>query len=248
MSDMLKLLLPVIVTHVVVLTLIIVVVRRVLLGDSKRAVARVRDVETEIRKKESRIRQQIEEHEKEFEQKKAVAEEELRQHKATADKELAATRDKMLGDARQEAERLMEQARRNEEKLRQQIAQDMEEKAVVYAGQVVSMVLTDRMAEAVDRVFTDELLDAVEQIDAESISVDASSVSFTAARPLTPEQRQRLQALLHDKFGLDTAVEETVQEDLVAGLHFKLGSLEIDGSLRNRMAEAVEEVKKSTRG
>jgi F0F1-type ATP synthase delta subunit len=245
---MLKLLLPIILTHVVVLAVVVVLIKRILLGDTAKAVESVREVEAEIRKKESGIREQIEEHERVFQQQKIAAEKELEEHRAQADKEVARARDQVLGEARTEADRMVEQAKRNEEKFRQQIAQDMEEKAVQYAGEIFGLVFTEKMAEAVDLVFTDELLEALDHLDSTSITVDASDVDFTAARPIADAQKVRLETLLKEKFEADIKVQENIQEDLVAGLAFKLGSLEIDGSLSNRMKEAVDEVKKQARG
>lgn len=248
MSDTLKLLLPILLTHIVVLGVVVVLIKKILLGDTMKAVESVREVETEIRKKEAGIREQIEEHERVFQQQKMAAQQELEDHRAEADKEVARARDQVLGEARTEADRMIEQAKRNEDKFRQQISQDMEEKAVLYAGEIFELVFTDKMAEAVDRVFTDELLDALDALDSSSITVDADEVEFKAGRPITPEQKARLETLLKEKFSVDVKVQEIVQEDLVAGLAFKLGSLEIDGSLSNRMKEAVDEVKKHARG
>jgi F0F1-type ATP synthase delta subunit len=153
----------------------------------------------------------------------------------------------VVAEARAESDRIIEQARKNEEKMRQQIAQDMEEKAVDYAGQLFSLVFSEKMMEALDRQFVDELLDALEQVDATSITVDASQVEFTASHPLDPAQKARLESLLAQKFDARVDVVAKVQGDLMAGLIFKLGSLEIDGSLRNRFQEAIAEVKKNTR-
>jgi len=247
MSDTLRLLIPILLTHCVAIVAIVLVVKRMLLGDTMKAVAQVRQVEADIRKKEAGIRRQIEEHEEEFQRRRSEAEKELEQQRADAEKDVARQRDQVLTEARTEGDRIVEQARRNEDKLRQQIAQDMEEKAVEYAGEVVQMIFTDRMAEAVDRVFTDELLDALSEMDASSITVDASDVSFTASRPIAPEQKERLESILRDQFGVDVSIEENIREDIVAGLIFKLGSLEIDGSLRNRMREGIDEVKKNAR-
>jgi F0F1-type ATP synthase delta subunit len=248
MSDMMKLLLPIILTHVVVLVAIVALIKRILLGDTAKAVESVREVEAEIRKKEAGIREQIEEHERAFQQQKIAAEKELDEHRAQADKEVARARDQILGEARTEADRMVEQAKRNEEKFRQQISQDMEEKAVIYAGDIFELVFTEKMAEAVDRVFTDELLDALDALDSSSITVNANEVDFTAARPIAEEQKKRLEALLKEKFEADVRIQENIDEKLVAGLAFKLGSLEIDGSLSNRMKEAVDEVKRNARG
>lgn len=248
MSDMLQLLLPIIVTHIVVLVVVVVLIKRILLGDTAKAVESVREVEAEIRKKEAGIREQIEEHERVFQQQKLDAEKELEARRAEADKEVAQARDQVLGEARTEADRMVEQAKRNEEKFRQQIAQDMEEKAVLYAGEIFELVLTEKMSEAVDRVFTEELLDALEALDASSITVNADEVDFTAARPIADAQKQRLATLLKEKFQTEIKVQESIDAKLMAGLAFKLGSLEIDGSLSNRMKEAIEEVKKHVRG
>jgi F0F1-type ATP synthase delta subunit len=55
-----------------------------------------------------------------------------------------------------------------------------------------------------------------------------------------------MKRLLSEKFGVEVDVEEKIDESLMAGLVFKIGSLEIDGSLRNRYSEAAAEVKKTT--
>ena len=54
-----------------------------------------------------------------------------------------------------------------------------------------------------------------------------------------------IKAKLAEKFDVQIKVEEKIQEDLMAGLVFKLGSLEVDGSLLNRYQEAAAEVKKT---
>jgi F0F1-type ATP synthase delta subunit len=247
MQDTLSILVPIIVAHIVVLAIIIIVIKKLLLNDTMRAVNRVRQVEAEIRKKEDRIRKDIEEQEKEFTRRKAQAEEELQQQQDEAKQEAARLRDQTTAEARKEGERIIEQAKKNEEKMKAQIAQEMEEKAVDYGGQIFQLVFSEQMTESLDKQFIGELLDALEEVDAAAITVDASSAEFTAAHPIDPEQKQRLESLLSQKFGVDMKVEEKVDASLVAGLILKLGSLEIDGSLVNRFREAAEEVKKSAK-
>jgi len=62
--------------------------------------------------------------------------------------------------------------------------------------------------------------------------------------PMSEAQRARLEGVLKEKFRKDAVLQEQVDNSLLAGLILKMGSLEIDGSLRNRYQEAVEEVKK----
>jgi len=238
--------LPVIVAHAVVLLVIIFVIKKLLLSDTMQAVARIRQAEAEVRRREESIRQEIEGHEREFLKKKSEAEEELQKQREESEKEMARLRDQVIDEAKREADRLMAQARKDEGKLRQQVLQQMEEKAVDYGAQVFNLVFSEKMSEALNNQFIDELLDALEEVDSSSITVDAEQAEFTSSHPIGEEQKQRMNRLLAEKFAVDVNVEEKIDEELMAGLVFKLGSLEIDGSLRNRYCEAAAEVKKMT--
>jgi F-type H+-transporting ATPase subunit b len=245
--DILKLLLPIIIAHAVVLGVIIVVIRKMLLSDTVKAVARIRAVEDEVRRKEEAIRKEIAEHENEFTQKKAEAEAQMQSDRDRSEKEVSGMRDQVVGEAKKEAEKIIEQAKANEETFRNQLALDMEEKTVEYSGQVFELVFSEKITPSIDQAFIGELLDALDEIDAGSITVDTEQAEFTTCREMDPAQRTRLESILEEKFGASIKVEETVDPELLAGISFKLGSLEIDGSLRNRFNEAVTEVKKNAR-
>jgi F0F1-type ATP synthase delta subunit len=227
-----------------VLAAIIIVIKRLLLGDTVRAVERINQVEADVRKKEESLRREIEEREKELAVRKSEAEEELQRQKDQMGKELAALKEKMTSDARKESDRIMEQAHRNEEKLRQQLALESEQKAVDYAARMMGLVFSEKLTATLDRQFVDELVEALEGVDSSAITVDGGEAEFIAAHPLLPEQKQRLQKLLADKFAVQVEINEKIQEDLMAGIILKLGSLEIDGSLLNRFREATDEIKK----
>lgn len=245
MQDIIRVLIPIAVTYACVLVATVIIIRKLLLSDTAHAVDRIKLVETEVRKKEEAIRREIEEHEKEFAGKKAAAEEDLQKRKEESEKEVGRMRDQVLSDARKEADRLTDQAKKNEEKLRKQIVQDMEEKVVNYGIQAFKLVFSEKMNEHLNKTFIDELLDALSEVDSTSITVDAKDVQFASSHPILPEQKERLEKLLAEKFDAHIKVNEKIQKDLIAGLVFKLGSLEIDGSLVNRLQEAAAEMKKS---
>jgi F0F1-type ATP synthase delta subunit len=245
MQETLKILVPIVMAHVLGLVAIVVLIRKLLLNDTMNAVNRIRQVEAEVRQREETIKKQIDEHEKEFANRKVEAEEEMRRQREKSEKELATIRDQVLADAKKESEGIVSQAKKKEEKLRQQIMQEMEEKAVEYGGKVFQLVFSDKMNEELNRQFIDELLEALSEIDATAITVAGDEIDFTSSHEIDPEQKARIEQLLADKFGVDVKVEEKVQKDLMGGLIFKLGSLEIDGSLLNRFREASAEVKKS---
>ena len=245
MKDTIMMLIPIVVAHATVLVVIIIVIKKLLMGDTLNAVSRIKQVETEVRKKEEAIRKEIEEHEKEFEKQKSDAEEELRKRREVMEKELGLTKDQVVAEARKEADNIVSQARKNEEKIKQQIMQDMEEKAVGYGGEIFKLVFSEKINAELNKHFIGELLDALQEVDGSSITIDTSKIEFTSSHPIDPEQKQRLEKLLAEKFGVQIKVEEKVREDLLGGLILKLGSLEIDGSLLNRFKEAAVEVKKT---
>jgi septal ring factor EnvC (AmiA/AmiB activator) len=245
MQETIRVLAPIVVTHVAILAVILVVIRRLVLGDTLRAVAKIRQVEAEVRKKEESIRREIAEHEKEFEQKKQQSEEALQKQREQSEREVARLRDQTLAEAQKEGEKIVQQAKKNEERLRQQIAQDMEGKAVEYGGQIFKLVFSEEMNGELNRKFIGELLDALDEVDGASITVDPNDAEFRSSHPIEGGQKARLETLLKAKFGADVKVAEKVVPELLAGLAFKLGSLEIDGSLLSRYHEAVAEVKKN---
>jgi len=245
--DIVKLLAPIIVAHVVVLAVIIVIIRKMLWSDTVKAVERIRQVEAEVRKKEEAIRKEISEHEKDFGRKKAEAEAALQEQREKSEKEVTGMRDHIVGEARKEADKIIEQAKANEEKFRKQLAQDMEEKTVEYSGQVFDLVFSEKVTPDIDKAFINELLDALNEIDAGSITVETDQAEFITAREMDAEQRARLEGILNEKFNANIKIKEKVDPALMAGISFKLGSLEIDGSLRNRFLEGVAEVKKNAR-
>jgi len=245
--DMLKVVMPVVVAQVVVLVLLVVVIRRIILAHTTRAIEQVRQVESEVRKKEEGLRRQIEEHERELAQKKQEAETQLQRQKEEAEREVGRLREQITADARRQGEQILEQAKRNEASLRQQLAQEAEEKAVDYAGQAFQLVVSEKLSATINEAFIDELLDALEQVDSTSLTVEGDQAQFVTSHPLTPAQRERLEGVINEKFGVALTVAETVKPEVLGGMMFKLGSMEIDGTMRARIQEAIAEVKKSTR-
>jgi F-type H+-transporting ATPase subunit b len=246
--EMLKVLMPVLIAHAVALVVIVVVVYRLIVSYTNRAVEQVRQVETEVRRREETIRRQIEEHEKDFEARKAETDAKFQKQKEEAEKELSARRDHVLAEARKEGDRIMEQAKRNEANLRQQLEQEMQEKAVEYGGQAFHLVFSEKMNTVINGAFIDELLSALDQVDAGGLTIEAGEAQFVTSHPMDQKQKKRLESIIQEKFGVSLSVRETVKPEVLGGMLLKLGNMEIDGTLATRIQEAVAEVKKSTRG
>jgi len=244
MQELLRVAVPIVAVHAVVLVVLVGGIRLLLAGTASRAVRRVRQVEDEVRKKEEDIRREIDEHERDFAEKKAETERQLQAHRDEARREAAHLKEKAVAEAKKESQKIIEQAHKNEQKIRDQIARQMEDKAVEYGGRIFKLVFSDLLTGELNGLFNGELIDALNEIEEGAITVDSGAASVTVSHPMSEVQRTRLETVLREKFRKDAVIEETVDETLLAGLILKMGSLEIDGSLRNRYMEAVGEVKK----
>lgn len=233
-----------VIVQVVVFAVLAFVLKRLVLSDTLKAVAQLRQVEAEVGHKEEAMRRRIEENEREFQRKNLEAQEESRKAHEAAEKELAKTRAALIEESKKERDRIIAEAEKHKDRLRQELLREADKQSVEYAVQMFAMVFSDRISADLNRGFVEELLVALEEVDEDSISVDAESVELTASHPLADDLRERTRDLLQRKFHVKTAIQEKVDSDLIAGIKIKLGSLEIDGSLRNRMGEAIEEARK----
>ncbi len=244
MQELLNVAIPIVLVHVVVLVLLVGGIRILLLGTAGRAIKRVKQVEDEVRKKEEDIRREIDEHERSFAEKKAEAERQMQAHRDEARREAAQLKEKAISEAKKESHKILEQAHKNEQKIRDQIARQMEEKSVEYGGRIFKLVFSDLLTGELNTLFINELLDALNEVEQGAITVESSEADVTTSHPMPDEQRVRLETVLREKFHKDATLRESVDASLLAGLILKIGSLEIDGSLRNRYQEAIQEVKK----
>jgi F0F1-type ATP synthase delta subunit len=244
MQEVFRVAIPIIVIHVVVLALLVGVLRMMIVGHARRATTRVKQIEDEVRKKEEDIKREIEDHEKDFTVKKTEAERQLQEHRDEAKREASRLKEQSIAEAKKESTKIIEQAHKNEQKIKDQIARQMEEKTVEYGGRVFKLVFSDLMTGDLNKQFINELIDALDEIEKGSITVDEPAAEVISSHPLEADQKARLEAILRDKFNDDATITESTDEALLGGIILKMGSLEIDGSLRNRYQDAVNEVKK----
>ncbi len=244
MQEVLGVAIPIIAIHLVVLVVLVGFIRVILVGQAKHATIRVKQVEDEVRKKEEDIKREIEEHERDFTEKKAEAERQLNAHREEAKRDAARLKEQSVAEAKKESQKILEQAHKNEQKIKDLIARQMEDKAVEYGGRVFKLVFSDLMTGELNKQFINELIDALDEIEKGSITVDSPEADIVTSHALDPDQKMRLESVLRETFHDKATVNESTDESLLGGLVLKMGSLEIDGSLRNRYQEAVNEVKK----
>lgn len=232
-----------IVAQAVVFAIMVIGIRQLLLNDTVKATRRLRDAEGELVKKEEAVRKRVEEHEADYRRKTAESQEALARAREAMEKELAKSRESMVEEAKKERDRIVDEAVRNKEKVRQELAREAEVRALEHAGRIYEMVFSADLGRKLDYAFLEELLMALEEMDASSITVDAPAIEVEGGHPLDEAHKKRIQDIVARKFDISLGVHESVNPELIAGVKIKLGSLEIDGSLRSRFREAIDQLK-----
>jgi F0F1-type ATP synthase delta subunit len=103
----------------------------------------------------------------------------------------------------------------------------------------IQAILSQKILGSINAAMIDELIESLSGVGPEHFKVDSSSkeIWLFVAGQLEPSQQEALMKVFSEKFGPDINVKECLDPDLVAGLRFKIGNLEIDGSLLNRCQE-----------
>lgn len=229
--------------QVAVFVVLVIGMKQLLLRDTLKAAGKLRDAEADLSRKEEAVRKRIEENEAEFRRKSAEAQETLTRTKEAMEKDVARSRDTLLEEARKERDRILDEATRNKEKLRQELIREAQVQTLEHAGRVYEMVFSAELGRTLDHAFLDELLAALDDMDSSSITISAPAIEVISSHPLEAVHRERLKEIVLRKFNVKLDTRETVVPDLIAGIKIKLGSLEIDGSLKNRFNEAIEQLK-----
>jgi F0F1-type ATP synthase membrane subunit b/b' len=232
-----------ILAQAVVFAVMVFGIRQLLLSDTLKATNKLREAEGELGKKEESVRKRTEENEAEFRRKSAEAQEAMARTREAMEKETAKSRESILEEAKKERDRIVDDAVRNKEKVRQELAREAETRTLDYAGKIYEMVFSTDLGRKLDYAFLEELLAALDAMDVSSITVDAPAIEVECSHPLDEAHKKRIQGIIAAKFEVSLGVHETLNSELIAGVKIKLGSLEIDGSLRNRFREAIDQLK-----
>ena len=220
LQDMIKMIAPNVIAHVVVLVLIIVIIKRLLLGDTMNAVSRITQVEDEVRTKEEGNRREIDEHEREFEKTKLEAEQELNVQRVAAEKELSTVRDQITADAQKEAEAIKAEAQK-------QIEASLKEKIEGLKSQL----------RGIARLLHEEVLSQFE-----SAKQRAAAFEVEFEQKLSELARQDDQTSVKEDNGDDTGVNSEVIVKAVAQAHAEDAS---DTSKADETAQVTEMASKA---
>ena len=232
-----------VVMMVVIFGGLILVLRKVLSQNVSLATRHLEELNDDYAKKEADLKRQLEDVRQKSEEIIRKAQEEAQQSKARLMKEAEAQKAKLLQETHTQAEELMQQADKSRQLLLDDIKDRIAREAVDKACELIHDTLPEQFKLKVHEHWIEELMDSgLEQLERLKIPEDVKEVKITAAFALEKNQRENLTRKLKDALNKDITLKEEIDPRVVAGFIIHIGSLVLDGSLKNKIQERARNV------
>jgi len=112
------------------------------------------------------------------------------------------------------------------------------------ATELIQHTLPDKFKKDIHSQWVKELIDSgFTKLEHLNIPKDIKEVKVVIALPLDADQRKALSRKIKDVLGREAALKEEIDPKVVAGLVIHIGSLILDGSLRNKIQEQAKNAK-----
>ncbi len=206
---------------------------------------RLQQLVQENRKREDELKEKRENMESEFKVKNAQHREEMGRLKSVAEVDAQKVHEEVLAKAEEQGKRIVADAEAQKEKMRKQLVMEMEEKALILASDIIEHVFTAELAKGIHTQLTDELIGEIEGSDSQGFQLDVDGVEVLVPYSLTDAQMAKIKKIFTSKMGLSVDIKQTIQPDIMTGMVVRLGNSVLDGSLKNKLKEAMAYVRSS---
>jgi len=205
------------------------------------ATKHIEELNQDYTRKEQEIDRQLEEAKLKAQSILEMAREEAEKARTQTIKEAESERDKIVGQARLQSTEIIQQADKSRQSLLSEIEERTDKEAINKACQLLQDTLPEQFKQDVHLAWVEELIrDGFSQLERLRIPQGLEEVKVVCAFALTAEQHRDLVRKLKDVFGREVTLKEEVDPKLVAGLIISMGSLVLDGSLRNKIKERTK--------
>lgn len=156
-----------------------------------------------------------------------------------------AERDRILAEARAKAEDVIRQADRSREQLLGELDERIARGSIDRACALMDEALPEEFKRGVHAQWVGELIEgAFGQLKGVRVPDAHTEAVVVSAFPLDAAQRAALAKKLHDVLGPAVGMKEKVDPKIVAGIVISVGSLVLDGSLKNRIEEQMKRTRR----
>ncbi|MBN1872371.1 MAG: F0F1 ATP synthase subunit delta [Candidatus Omnitrophica bacterium] len=229
--------------QLIIFVALIIMFRKILNKNVVLATRHLEELNTEYSKKDMEVSKRLNEARQKYEEMVAKAQNEAEEEKSKILKEAEAEREKIIKDARSQGEAIIQQADKSRQLLISEIEERIDNEAIHKACELVQLTLPEKFKKAVHLQWTDELVEeSLSQAEQLQIPEDINEVKVTSAFPLSELQRKNLQKKVKQFLKRDVELKEESDPRLVAGIVLAVGSLVLDGSLKNKIEERAKSI------
>jgi F0F1-type ATP synthase delta subunit len=229
---------PLIILLGFVFAVMVVLFQRIMKQNVVLATRHLEEMGQDYAKKQQEIDIKLKETEHKCQDMILKAEEEAEQVKEKMIKEGTVERDRILDLAHHQSEDMIQQADKSRKMLLAEINDRISREATDKACELIRSTLPDKFKLDVHTHWVEELITGdFSHLDRLHIPKGAGEVKIASAFPLSDSQRKILRNKLKEVLGNEVDPKEEVESDLVAGVIIYIGSLVLDGSLRNKVQE-----------
>ncbi len=234
-----------IIIQVITFALLVFLLRQFLYKQVTRSLGRYQQLNQENLTREGELKRTREEMEQELQAKIAQHNEEVGRLRAAAEVDAQKTQEEILAKSKEEGKRILAEAEAKKERMRANLVSEMEEKALDLASDIIEHILTAQVTQGINHQLIDELIEEIEKSDERRLQLDVETVEVAVPFPLTQVQQEKLKKILSAQMGRSVTVNETVDQEIVAGMVIRSGNLVLDGSLTNKLKGALAYVRES---
>jgi F0F1-type ATP synthase delta subunit len=224
--------------QLIIFAVLIFVFRRIMAQNVVVATKHLDELSQDYAEKEREVNQQLEEANTKAQEIVSSAQNEAEKIKTDTLKQADEERERIIREARVQAAEMMQQADKSRNQLISEIEERIAREAINRASELVYDTIPEEFLRLVHSQWVEDLIEnSFSQTERLRLPEKLEEVKVTSAFALSEEQRKKISKKLKDAFGSEVTVKEQVDPKVVAGLVISIGSLVLDGSLKNKIRE-----------
>ncbi|MDD5438963.1 MAG: F0F1 ATP synthase subunit delta [Candidatus Omnitrophica bacterium] len=222
---------------------IVLVLRNIFFSDTNSALNRLNDARVQTEKKQA-----------ELEEKMVKCEEECRRHIEDSQKKAEEVMNKAIQDAEQRSRDILEKARNQsqeiaqkaneaKDKMRADITREAENKLIDIGCSIVGRMIPEQISDKFNESLYEDFLNELNTSDANYIK-DCKEAEVITVRGISDAYIKKFKEIVSKKVSHN--VEFTTKKDpsIMGGVMLRFGTLVLDGSIRKKLKETSEQMKK----
>lgn len=225
--------------QLIIFTALIFVFRKIMAQNVVLATKHLDEMSQDYDEKERRVNEQLEEANAKAQEIISSAQNEAEKIRSDTIKQAEQDRDKIVQAARTQAEEIIQQADKSRNQLLLEIEERIAKEAINQACDLCHDTLPEEFRKFVHDQWVEDLIEnGFSRAERLRLPEEGTvGVKIVSAFALGDEQRKKISKKLKDTFGHEITIEEQIDPRVVAGLVINVGSLVLDGSLKNKIKE-----------